>query len=88
MEIQVVNCCQVAWLISFAWNLCLSTVLVRPRCRRLTFRAKVSEFRYMAVRDISLDRPLPDNLDAERFVLGAVMSDDSSFLQVAGHADR
>lgn len=38
----------------------------------------------MAVADISLDRPLPDNLDAERFVLGAVMSDDSSFLQVAG----
>ena len=38
----------------------------------------------MAVADIGLDRPLPDNLDAERFVLGAVMSDDSSFLQVAG----
>lgn len=38
----------------------------------------------MAAADISFDRPLPDNLDAERFVLGAVMSDDSSFLQVAG----
>ena len=38
----------------------------------------------MAAADISLDRPLPDNLDAERFVLGAVMSEDSSFLQVAG----
>ena len=38
----------------------------------------------MAAADISLDRPLPDNLDAERFVLGAIMSDDSSFLQVAG----
>jgi replicative DNA helicase len=37
-----------------------------------------------AAADIGLDRPLPDNLDAERFVLGAVMSDDSSFLQVAG----
>jgi replicative DNA helicase len=38
----------------------------------------------MAAADITFDRPLPDNLDAERFVLGAVMSDDSSFLQVAG----
>lgn len=38
----------------------------------------------MAVRDISLDHPLPDNLDAERFVLGAVMSSDTAFLQVAG----
>ena len=38
----------------------------------------------MAAADISLDRPLPDNLDAERFVLGAIMSDESSFLQVAG----
>jgi replicative DNA helicase len=34
--------------------------------------------------DIGFDRPLPDNLDAERFVLGTVMSDESSFLQVAG----
>jgi replicative DNA helicase len=38
----------------------------------------------MAAADISFDRPLPDNLDAERFVLGAIMSDESSFLQVAG----
>ena len=38
----------------------------------------------MAVRDISLDQALPDNLDAERFVLGAVMSSDTAFLQVAG----
>ena len=38
----------------------------------------------MASADISFDRPLPDNLDAERFVLGAVMSEESSFLQVAG----
>ncbi len=38
----------------------------------------------MAVRDISLDHPLPDNLDAERFVLGAVMSTETAFLQVAG----
>ncbi len=38
----------------------------------------------MAVREISLDHPLPDNLDAERFVLGAIMSSDNAFLQVAG----
>ncbi|MDQ2711637.1 MAG: replicative DNA helicase [Acidobacteriota bacterium] len=38
----------------------------------------------MAARDISLDHPLPDNLDAERFVLGAIMSTESAFLQVAG----
>ncbi len=38
----------------------------------------------MAARDISVDRPLPDNLDAERFVLGAIMSTESAFLQVAG----
>jgi replicative DNA helicase len=38
----------------------------------------------MAAADISFDRPLPDNLDAERFVLGAIMSDESSFLSVAG----
>lgn len=38
----------------------------------------------MAARDLSLDLPLPDNLDAERFVLGAVMSAEAAFLQVAG----
>jgi replicative DNA helicase len=38
----------------------------------------------MAVRDITLNEALPDNLDAERFVLGAIMSNDSAFLQVAG----
>jgi replicative DNA helicase len=44
----------------------------------------------MAVRKSAVDMPLPnnlalpDNLDAERFVLGAVMSSDSAFLQVAG----
>jgi replicative DNA helicase len=38
----------------------------------------------MAARAPSLDHPLPDNLDAERFVLGAIMSSDSAFLQVAG----
>jgi replicative DNA helicase len=38
----------------------------------------------MATHDIGIDRPLPANLDAERFVLGAIMSDDSAFLQAAG----
>jgi replicative DNA helicase len=38
----------------------------------------------MAISDIGIDRPLPANLDAERFVLGAIMSDDSAFLQAAG----
>ena len=38
----------------------------------------------MAVRDALLDQSLPDNLDAERFVLGSVMSSENAFLQVAG----
>jgi replicative DNA helicase len=38
----------------------------------------------MAARQISVDHPLPDNLDAERFVLGAIMSTETAFLQVAG----
>jgi replicative DNA helicase len=38
----------------------------------------------MAATDIKLELTLPDNLDAERFVLGAIMSSDAAFLQVAG----
>ncbi|MBV9266367.1 MAG: replicative DNA helicase [Acidobacteriaceae bacterium] len=38
----------------------------------------------MAARDLTLDHPLPDNIDAERFVLGAIMSSENAFLQVAG----
>jgi replicative DNA helicase len=38
----------------------------------------------MALRDISLEQSLPDNLDAERFVLGAIMNSESAFIQVAG----
>src|ERR1700760_3120490 len=44
----------------------------------------------MAVRNIGAEPSpphnlaLPDNLDAERFVLGAIMSSDTAFLQVAG----
>src|SRR3954449_10351126 len=38
----------------------------------------------MAARDLSLDQVLPDNIDAERFVLGAIMRSENAFLQVAG----
>jgi replicative DNA helicase len=34
--------------------------------------------------DIALQKGLPANLDAERFVLGAILIDDSLFVQVAG----
>jgi replicative DNA helicase len=34
--------------------------------------------------DIALERGLPANLDAERFVLGAVLMDDALYIQVAG----
>ena len=34
--------------------------------------------------DIALERGLPVNLDAERFVLGAILMDDSLYIQVAG----
>ncbi len=34
--------------------------------------------------DIALEKGLPVNLDAERFVLGAVLMDDSLYIQVAG----
>ena len=38
----------------------------------------------MPVRELSIDQQLPDNLDAERFVLGAIMSNESAYLQVGG----
>lgn len=34
--------------------------------------------------DTALEKGLPANLDAERFVLGAVMMDDSFYIQIAG----
>jgi len=34
--------------------------------------------------DIALEKGLPANLDAERFVLGAVLIDDTFLIQVAG----
>ncbi len=38
----------------------------------------------MAASDVILDKGLPVNLDAERFVLGSILLDDSLFVQVAG----
>jgi replicative DNA helicase len=38
----------------------------------------------MASAEIGLDRGLPSNIDAERFILGAVLMDDSLYLPVAG----
>ncbi len=39
----------------------------------------------MAARaDIALEKGLPANLDAERFVLGAILMDDALYIQVAG----
>ncbi len=37
-----------------------------------------------AAPDIALERGLPQNLDAERFVLGAILMDDALYIQVAG----
>ncbi len=34
--------------------------------------------------DITLEKGLPSNLDAERFVLGSILLDDSAFIPVAG----
>ena len=38
----------------------------------------------MASSDIALEKGLPVNLDAERFVLGSILLDDTLFVQVAG----
>jgi replicative DNA helicase len=38
----------------------------------------------MAASDIALEKGLPSNIDAEKFVLGAILLDDSSYVQVAG----
>jgi replicative DNA helicase len=41
----------------------------------------------MAASDIALEKGLPSNIDAEKFVLGAILMDDSNFVQVAGWLD-
>ena len=38
----------------------------------------------MAASDLALEKGLPANLDAERFVLGAILTDDTYFVQIAG----
>lgn len=38
----------------------------------------------MATEDVVLEKGLPANIDAERLVLGAILTDDSAFVQVAG----
>src|SRR5271165_743618 len=38
----------------------------------------------MATREISIEQSLPVNLDAERFVLGAILTDESAFIRIAG----
>lgn len=38
----------------------------------------------MAAPDIALAKGLPANLEAERFVLGSILLDDSTFIQTAG----
>ena len=41
----------------------------------------------MAASDIALEKGLPSNIDAERFVLGAILLDDTYFIQAAGTLD-
>jgi replicative DNA helicase len=41
----------------------------------------------MATQDLAFERGLPANVDAERFVLGSILLDDSVFLGVAGSLD-
>jgi len=41
----------------------------------------------MAASDIALEKGLPSNIDAEKFVLGAILLDDANFVQVAGYLD-
>ena len=38
----------------------------------------------MATRDISLEKGLPANTDAERLILGAILTDENAYIQVAG----
>lgn len=41
----------------------------------------------MPAEDAIFERGLPTNVDAERFVLGSILLDDSTFLQIAGAID-
>jgi replicative DNA helicase len=41
----------------------------------------------MAAHDLALEKGLPSNVDAERFVLGSILMDDSNFVSVAAQLD-
>lgn len=41
----------------------------------------------MTTSDIALHKGLPANLDAERFVLGSILVDDTAYIQIAGSLD-
>ena len=41
----------------------------------------------MSSTGLALEKGLPSNLDAERFVLGSILMDDSLFIQVAGEIE-
>ena len=36
------------------------------------------------MQNIALEKGLPANLDAERYVLGSIMMDDATFISIAG----
>ena len=38
----------------------------------------------MATRELNLEQSLPLNLDAERYVLGAILTDENAFIRIAG----
>ena len=41
----------------------------------------------MATPDLAVEKGLPSNIDAERFVLGAILMDPANYIQVAGSVD-
>lgn len=50
-------------------------------------RSFIVEFPRMQTSDIALQKGLPSNVDAEKFVLGAVMMDDTYYIQAAAVLD-
>ena len=53
----------------------------------MRFAARPGKFCEMATFDLALEKGLPANVDAERFVLGSILLNDVMFLQVAGMVD-
>src|SRR6266542_4252636 len=41
----------------------------------------------MSATSVSLDKGLPANVDAEKFVLGSILLDDSAYIEVAGELE-